>query len=122
MTNPITDYYISSDFSDYSLNNSKNEIKINHFELSLKRGTRCLHLHLSEDKTGQPVIAQGLQAPTSLEEILKIIALKGFEFNKFPILLRIEQEGVRKGALDLAARIIKEVFEDQLFVVPNNYL
>ena len=31
MTNPITDYYISADFSHYSLREDKTEVKINHF-------------------------------------------------------------------------------------------
>jgi hypothetical protein len=31
MINPITDYYISTDFSHYSLGEEKTEVKINHF-------------------------------------------------------------------------------------------
>lgn len=46
MNLPLNDYFISCDFSDYSLKRGGNETKINHVELSLKRGVRCLHFHL----------------------------------------------------------------------------
>ena len=50
MTSPLTDYYIFSDFTDYSLKMNTAEMKINHYELGLKRGIRCLQFNLVEDK------------------------------------------------------------------------
>ena len=56
MTLPLTDYYIYSDLTDYSLKNDEGESKIN-YELSLKRGIRCLLFRLKETKNQEPMVS-----------------------------------------------------------------
>ena len=56
MSHPITDYYIFSDLTDYSQLSHLKEAKINNYELSLKRGVRCLQFQLAVGKKGEPVI------------------------------------------------------------------
>lgn len=49
---PLSDYYIYSDMSNYALRKGASS-KINFYELSLKRGCRCLRVALEGGKEGE---------------------------------------------------------------------
>lgn len=42
---------------------------------------------------------------TSIEEVLKIISSKAFEFNSYPLILEVEHTGVSKALLDRFAKL-----------------
>jgi hypothetical protein len=50
MSNPLSDYYVYCDFTDYSLIKDPNSSKINFYELALKRGCRGLRLFMEPSK------------------------------------------------------------------------
>ena len=77
MSHPITDYYIFSDLTDYSQMQQAKETKINNYELSLKRGIRCLQFQLALGKKGEPVIVMS-RKQENLGELLQIVAAKAF--------------------------------------------
>jgi hypothetical protein len=80
-----------------------------------------LNFQLRETKIQEPVVYSN-ENNENLEELMKIIAAKAFEFNPFPIILKFEHEGMSKTSLDTAAKIIREVFDDQLYLLPSNFM
>lgn len=79
MDQPISDYYIYTDFTETET--TKEEVKndINHFEHSLKRGCRCLRVAIFDSKEGEPIVKlNSLGQNASLEEIVNIINTKAF--------------------------------------------
>ena len=84
MTNPLSDYFIFTDATATNKHDAGNNINV--YEMSLKRGCRCLRVDVSADKDGKPVVLLG-NTSASAEDVLKIIAGKAFEENKFPLIL-----------------------------------
>lgn len=67
-----------ADLTDYSNYKGKVSDKINNYELSLKKGCRCLKIAIFNGKEGQPMVKLDSETRTNFEEILKIIAQKAF--------------------------------------------
>lgn len=82
---PLFDYFIYSDLTSYSLRKGASS-RINFYEMSLKRGCRCLRMVL-EDTKGELTVRLDAENRTSIEEVLKIISTKAFEFNSYPVIL-----------------------------------
>jgi DUF2075 family protein len=59
MTNPLSDYFVYCDFTDYSLskNTAKSKAnKINVYEMALKRGCRGLRIIIEAGPNSKPVV------------------------------------------------------------------
>ena len=52
---------------------------------------------------------------------MKIISTKAFEFNFYPLILEVEHSGLDKNWLDKFAKIVRSIFDDQLYTVPANF-
>ncbi len=75
-----------------------------------------------EVKEGEIVVKLDSTNYAHVEEILKIIANKGFQFNHFPLILLIEHVGLNKTYLDNFAKIALEILDEMLYTLPANYL
>jgi hypothetical protein len=117
---PLSDYFLYADLTNYSSRKGSTS-RINFYELSLKRGCRCLRLALEAGKEGGLGVRLDADNLTSIEEVLKIISNKAFEFNSYPLVLEIDHAGLSKTYLDRFAKIAAEVFDEQLFTLHPNF-
>ena len=87
MSHPLSDYFVFTDVTSHGKEpNIHRSSKINPYEMSIKRGCRCLRMEvvLGADKL-PTVLVEGQPSPP--QQVLKIIANKAFEFNSNPLIL-----------------------------------
>lgn len=88
MNLPLNEYFVySSNFSKLNLKSSSNLLQM--YELSLKKGCRCLSVSVQEDKEAIVVKNVMNREGTLLSDVLKTIKNLAFSFNSYPVIISI---------------------------------
>ena len=118
MSHPLSDYFVFTD--SYSHSPQVRPSPINPYEMSIKRGCRCLRMEVVTGSDRQPaVLVEG--EPTPAQQVLKLIASKAFEYNCHPLILEVVPRGLDRVQLDLLAAAFTGTLSELLYTLPADF-
>jgi hypothetical protein len=91
MNKPLNEYYIYTSQNTYLSGNKLNsDPKLEMYEMSLKKGCRCVQIDIYEKNEEFIVKNKFSQGYIMLEDVLRTIKNVGFTVNPYPIILMID--------------------------------